>query len=164
MAKDIGRFPPRLQLPKRLRDWLASPEEQALCEQMQRLKLRFPSAEEEDRLDEQLEQSSAQPEQQPLLQPMQNLNEVRTVLVRLLLQRAKLSIPPGQKRGGGREPILTDEEDAQVGTGYWSNPPQRVKRTQAQAFEEMRDQLPKDKREISDSALRNCIRRHRPQP
>jgi len=68
----------------------------------------------------------------------------------------------GQKRGGGREPILTDEEDAQLGAAYWNNPPRRGKRTQAMAFKEMRELLPEDKRKISDSALRNCIQRHRP--
>ena len=132
---------PRLQLPKELRDWLASSEEQARRESYQRLKTNFPSAEEEDRLEQlsQPEQSSSQPEASP-------------------------SEAAGQKHGGGREPILTAEEDAKVGALYWSNPPRRGKRTQATAFKDVREQLPKDKREISDSALRNCIRRHRPRP
>jgi hypothetical protein len=68
----------------------------------------------------------------------------------------------GQKHGGGREPILTDEEEAQLGAAYWSNPPRRGKRTQAQAFEELRELLPEEKRGISDSALRNCVQRRRP--
>ena len=127
MAKGTGR-PPRLQLPKRLRDWLASPQERALREQLRRVpKLGFP-----------LEPDDESPEQPP---------------PRSEQPSPQLELPPEPKKPGRRSSLTVDEIEllqTAYNDAYRDNP----KRKQADVFDDLRELLG---RPVSNSTLRKTI-------
>ena len=128
VAKDTGR-PLRLQLPRRLRDWLASPQERARREQLQRIpKLGFP-LEPDDELPE---QPSSQQSEQPSPQ---------------------LELPPEPKKIGRRSSLTVDEIEL-LQTAYIDAYRDNPKRKQADVFDDLRGLLG---RPVSDSTLRKTI-------
>jgi hypothetical protein len=58
------------------------------------------------------------------------------------------------KRGGGRPPILTDDEVARLQAAYCTIRADKPKLSQKQVFEKLRELLPRDKHGISDTAMR----------
>jgi hypothetical protein len=122
-----------------LRDWLASPQERARHEQFQRLKLHFPSATDED----QLEQSSAQPEQSSSQ----------------LEQSPPSSEPPPEPKKSGRKKLLTVDETELLQAAYIDAMRVDSKRRkqvpkQSDVFDELRKLLG---RPISSATLRREI-------
>jgi len=168
MAKDTGR-PPRFQLPTQLR------------EQLQRLKLRFPSETDEDQL-EQLEQQSAlqpeqqsapqpteqqsalQPEQQSAPQPTEQQSALQPAEQQPVLQpeqkpkqqseQASPQSEPLLELKTGRKKTLSPEEIERLRAAYdvaYRNDP---KRKQSDVFNELRNLLG---RTVSDTTLRTEI-------
>jgi hypothetical protein len=71
---------------------------------------------------------------------------------------------PKRRRAGGRPPSLTDEEIARLRAAYRAAEPavRKRERKQIDVFEsDLRPLLPKKKRGISNTTLRNCIVRSR---
>lgn len=99
---------------------------------------------------------------QRLLQAVQSLQER---LTRWLDEELPSELPGEQappptlpaKRGGGRAPILTDNEVALLQAAYRVIRADKPALSQKRVFEKLRELLPPDKRRISDTALRTHV-------
>jgi len=100
---------------------------------------------------------------QRLLQAIQSLQERWT---RWLDEELPSELPGEQapppptlpaKRGGGRAPILTDNEVAVLQAAYRVVRADKPALSQKRVFEKLRELLPPDKRRISDTALRTHV-------
>jgi hypothetical protein len=92
---------------------------------------------------------------QRLLQAIQSTRErwTRWLDEELPGEQAPPRTLPG-KRGGGRAPILTDDEVARLQAAYPAIRADKPTLSQKRVFDKLRELLPPDKRRISDTALR----------
>ena len=99
---------------------------------------------------------------QRLLQAVQSLQErwTRWLDEELPSELTDEQAPPPTlpaKRGGGRKPILTDHEVALLQAAYSTIRVAKPTLSQKRVFEKLREMLPRDKRRISDTALRTHV-------